>query len=331
MSDRIVQARRALILEQIAGNSSSKLLFRHINKLGFSAEARTLAIAVMKVESTARPWWFRLVEATVAMVSAVLSLLTGHLPRNYTVGPLQVGIKTSLEWTNSELTPFNYIRRLCLLLQARGSLRIFRCGYRFHLRSIRADKTSLLEFSEFYNGKQSIKNSSVPYHEALLVAIESIKGASIIDIARNDNRLNIMQTDSGKDAALSIEQAVKKRLHSIQESSEDGELISAVVVLCSNKARKVIHSIYVGPDVKQQPALQQRRLVGSILKVPLYTCYIEQFKSTINETFKDKPIKVISDGQVLQPRNADHKYRGPVTVKYSFAYSINTVALQILV
>ncbi|EGS58062.1 penicillin-binding transpeptidase domain-containing protein [Vibrio cholerae] len=330
MSDRIVQARRALILEQIAGNSSSKLLFRHINKLGFSAEARTLAIAVMKVESTARPWWFRLVEATVAMVSAVLSLLTGHLPRNYTVGPLQVGIKTSLEWTNSELTPFNYIRRLCLLLQARGSLRIFRCGYRFHLRSIRADKTSLLEFSEFYNGKQSIKNSSVPYHEALLVAIESIKGASIIDIARNDNRLNIMQTDSGKDAALSIEQAVKKRLHSIQESSEDGELISAVVVLCSNKARKVIHSIYVGPDVKQQPALQQRRLVGSILKVPLYTCYIEQFKSTINETFKDKPIKVISDGQVLQPRNADHKYRGPVTVKYSFAYSINTVALQIL-
>lgn len=54
MSDRIVQARRALILEQIAGNSSSKLLFRHINKLGFSAEARTLAIAVMKVESTAR-------------------------------------------------------------------------------------------------------------------------------------------------------------------------------------------------------------------------------------------------------------------------------------
>ncbi|WP_210443497.1 penicillin-binding transpeptidase domain-containing protein [Vibrio crassostreae] len=330
MSDRIIQARRALILEQIAGNSSAKPLFRHINKLGFSAEARTLAIAVMKVESTARPWWFRLVESTVAMVSAVLSLLTGHLPRNYTVGPLQVGIKTSLEWTNSELTSFNYIRRLCLLLQAKGSLRIFRCGYRFHLRSIRAGKTSLVEFSEFYNGKQSIKNCSVPYHEALLVAIESIKGAPIIEITRNDNRLNIMQTDNGKDSALAIEKAVKKRLSSIQESSEDGELISAVVVLCSNKTRKVIHSIYVGPNVEQQPALQQRRLVGSILKVPLYTCYIDQFKPTINETFNDRPIQVISDGQVLQPRNADHKYRGPVTVQYSFAYSINTVALQIL-
>lgn len=330
MSDRIIQARRALILEQIAGNSPAKPLFRHIDKLGFSADIRTLAIAVMKVESTARPWWFRLIESTVALVSGVLSLLTGHLPRNYTVGPLQVGIKTSLEWTNSELTPFNYILRLILLLQLKGSLRIFRCGYRFHLRSIRSDKTSLVKFSEFYNGRPSINNSSVPYHEALLVAIESIEGSSMSNIVRNDNRLNLMQTDKGKDSALALEQTVKKRLHSIQESSKDGELISAVVVICSNKTRKVIQSIYVGPDVEQRPALQQRRLVGSILKVPLYTCYIDQFKLPIDETFIDKPIQVISDGQVLQPRNADHKYRGPVTLQHSFAYSINTVALQIL-
>lgn len=330
MSDRIIQARRTLILEKIAGNSSARRLLRHINKFSFSAEARTLAIAVAKVESTARPWWFRFIESIVALVSAVLSLLTGYLPRNYTVGPLQVGIRTSLEWTNSELTPFNYIRRLCLLLQPKGSLRIFRCGYRFHLRSIRADKTSLVEFSEFYNGKLSIKNSSIPYHEALLVAIESTKGAPTIDIGCNYNRLNLMQIDDGKGSELALKQAVKKRLHSIQESSEDGELISAVVVLCSNKARKVIHSIYIGPDVEQRPALQQRRLVGSILKVPLYTCYIDQFNSSIDETFIDKPIQVISDGQLLQPRNADHKYRGSVTVKYSFSYSINTIALQIL-
>ena len=330
MTERIIQARRALILDQIAGSSSAEPLLRHINNLGLSAEARTLAIAVMKVECTARPWWFRLVESMVALVSAVLSLLTGHLPRNYTVGPLQVGIKTSLEWTNSKLTPVNYILRLGLLLQVKGSLRIFKCGYRFHLRSIQTDKTSLVEFSGFYNGKQSIKNSSVPYHEALLVPIKSIKGASMIDIVRNDIRLNPMQTDKTKDSALALEQTVKKRLHSIQKSSKDGELISAVVVLCSNKTRKVIHSIYVGPEVIQRPALQQRRLVGSILKVPLYTCYIEQFKSPVDETFIDKPIQVISGGQVLQPRNADHKYRGPVTVLHSFAYSINTVALQIL-
>jgi hypothetical protein len=167
MTERIIQARRALILDQIAGSSSAEPLLRHINNLGLSAEARTLAIAVMKVECTARPWWFRLVESMVALVSAVLSLLTGHLPRNYTVGPLQVGIKTSLEWTNSKLTPVNYILRLGLLLQVKGSLRIFKCGYRFHLRSIQTDKTSLVEFSGFYNGKQSIKNSSVPYHVRL--------------------------------------------------------------------------------------------------------------------------------------------------------------------
>ncbi|MFM2667448.1 penicillin-binding transpeptidase domain-containing protein [Vibrio mediterranei] len=330
MTDRIIQARRALILEKIEESSSAKSLFRHIDKLGFSAEVRILAIAVMKVESTARPWWFRLVESAVALVLALLSLLTGRLPRNYTVGPLQIGIKTSLEWTNSELTPFNYIRRLGLLLQVKGSLRVFRCGYRFHLRSIRTKKTSLVEFSEFYNGKPSIKNCSIPYHEALLVAIESTDGASIINIARNDGRLNLMQTDNVKESAQAIEQIMKKRLSSIRESSKDGELISTVVVLCNNKTRKVIHSIYIGPDVEQRPALQQRRLVGSILKVPLYTCYIDQFKPPLDETFIDKPIQVISDGQLLKPRNADHKYRGPVTLQHSFSYSINTVALQII-
>ena len=330
MSDRIVKARRALILEEIAGSSSAKSIFRYINKTCLSAEARTLAIAVMKVESTARPWWFRLVESTVALLSAVLSLFTGYLPRNYTVGPLQIGVKTSLEWTNSELTPFNYIRRLILLFQVKGSLRVFRCGYRFHLRSIKSDKTSLITFSEFYNGKQSIRNKSIPYHEALLVAIESIEGASKIDVGCSHNRLNLMQTEKRKDLALALEQAVKNRLCSIQESSKDGNSISAVVVLCSNKTRKVIHSIYAGPDVDQLPALQQRRLVGSILKVPLYTLYIDQFNPSIDETFIDKPIEVISDGHILLPRNADHKYRGPVTLMYSFAYSINTVALQIL-
>ncbi|HHE0351022.1 TPA: penicillin-binding transpeptidase domain-containing protein [Vibrio parahaemolyticus] len=330
MSERIIQARRALILEEIAGNSSAIALSKHIDKLGFSAEARTLAIAVMKVESTARPWWFRLVESLVALFSSILSLVTGQTPRNYTVGPLQVGVRTSLEWTNSELTPFNYIRRLILLLQVRGSLRVFRCGYRFHLRSIEADKTSLVAFSEFYNGKQSIKNSSVPYHEALSAAIESIDGASIFDALRNGTELNLTQPDKGKYLTLALEHAVKRRLHSIQESSKDGELISAVVVLCCNKTRKVMHSIYVGPDVDQQPAFQQRRLVGSILKVPLYTFYIDQFRPSIYETLIDKPIQVISDGYKLQPRNADHKYRGPVTLIHSFAYSINTIALQIL-
>ncbi|ELZ1717080.1 penicillin-binding protein [Vibrio parahaemolyticus] len=330
MSNRIIQARKALILEQIEGISSAKSLLRYVNKLGFSAEARILATAVLKVESTARPWWFRLVESTVALILAVLSLLTGHLPRNYTVGPFQIGVKTSLEWTNSKLTPFNYIRRLGLLLRVKGSLRIFKCGYRFHLRSLKASKTSLVEFSEFYNGKQSIKNSSIPYHEALLVAIHSTGEASKIDIARNNNQLNLMQSDDVKKSALALEQTVKKRLSSIQERSKDGELISAVVVLCSSKTRKVVHSIYVGPDVEQRPVLQQRRLVGSILKIPLYTRYIDQFKPSLDETFIDKPVQVISDGQLLQPRNADHKYRGPVTLQHSFSYSINTVALQIL-
>ncbi|MEI8609554.1 penicillin-binding protein [Enterovibrio sp. Hal110] len=330
MRDRIIQARRALILKEIAGSSFEKLLFNHLNKLGFSAEARTLAIAVMKVESTARPWWFRLVESAVAMISAFLSLLTGHLARNYTVGPLQIGVKTSLEWTNSKLTPLNYIRRLIILLQVKGSLRVFRCGYRFHLRSIKKDKTSLIGFSEFYNGKQSIKNRSVPYHEALFVAIESIEGASMVDVACKGKRINHMQSDQENDSKLALEKAVKKRLYSIQKNCRDGELISAVVVLCCNKTRKVMHSIYVGPDVEHLPALQQRRLVGSLLKVPLYTLYIDLFKPPVDEVFIDKPIQVISDGHILQPRNADHKFRGPVTMQYSFAYSINTVALQIL-
>lgn len=330
MSGRIIQARRALILKQIAASPSAKPLFTHIKELGFSAEARTLAVAVMKVESSARPWWFRLFESIAAVISAILSLLTGDPPRNFTVGPLQVGVKTSLEWTNTELTPFNYIRRLGLLLQVKGSLRAFKCGYRFHLRSIGSDKTSLVEFSEFYNGKQSIKNSSVPYHDALSVAIDSIKGASAIDLIRDGNRLNLPPPNTDKDLALALELAVQKRLYSIRKSIRDGESLSAVVVLCSQKARKVTHSIYVGPDVEQRPALQQRRLAGSILKVPLYTCYIDQFNAPLDEGFTDKPIQIISDGQVLQPRNADNKYRGLVTMRYAFAYSINTVAIQIL-
>nr|AKN38326.1 hypothetical protein [Vibrio tasmaniensis] len=56
----------------------------------------------------------------------------------------------------------------------------------------------MVAFSEFYNGKQSIKNSSVPYHEALSVAIESIDGAAIFDALRNGTELNLTQPDKGK-------------------------------------------------------------------------------------------------------------------------------------
>jgi hypothetical protein len=328
MEDYILQARRAFILKQIAERPLKKSLFTNIAILGFSPEARALAIGVAKVESTARPSWFRFVEAIVSMINAWLSLLTGQSPRNYTVGPLQIGVRTSLKWTNSHPTPLNYIRRLALLLQIKGSLRIFKCGYRFHIRSIGVAGTTLADFSKFYNGTQSL-GKEVSYQEALSAAIKSVKDVSSISLNRENKFLNSPQIATQNDLTLALEQSVSRRLDLIRACLKNGDSLAAVVVLCNHTARKATHSIYVGPDVQQQPALQKRRLVGSVLKIPLYICYIDQFKASLGQNFIDQPTQVISDGQELQPRNADHKYRGPVTMQYAFAFSINTVAIQI--
>ena len=77
---------------------------------------------------------------------------------------------------------------------------------------------------------------------------------------------------------------------------------------------------------------QSKRQPGSTFKLVVYTTAIDKGAAPCDKRI-DKPVKweYIEKGEqkVWEPKNADWTYRGNVSLKYAFARSINTVAVQL--
>lgn len=77
---------------------------------------------------------------------------------------------------------------------------------------------------------------------------------------------------------------------------------------------------------------QSKRQPGSTFKLFVYTAAIENGIAPCDKRY-DQPVKweytEKGEPKVWQPKNADWSYRGNVTLKYAFARSINTVAVQL--
>lgn len=111
---------------------------------------------------------------------------------------------------------------------------------------------------------------------------------------------------------------IKKNIEKIGKS----EL--AVVILGKNGD---ILSMIGGKNYKQSQfnrAVYANRQIGSLFKLFIYLTGFENGLK-INDTFIDEPIKV----ENWYPENNDSKYRGKISVVDAFAYSSNSVAVQI--
>lgn len=324
-SNQTELSRKRILLEEIRQQRISDADLSVFDNLGLTPLTRELAIGVLKVESTARPRWFRLIEALLAVGDLLLSLLNGGRFRNLTVGQYQIGILTSLTWTRSARSTKNYVRRLICLLSRESSTRVFKIGVRRYLNG--SDAPGLRSFAEFYNGQQD-ERFAISYHEALSEAA-GLRLVVALDSARG-SRVSSRESPERRELAVTVDCAVRDRFARICTYVSNSESLTAVVVLCSRRDRRVIYSTVVGCRTEPLPVLESGRLVGSLLKVPLFAAYLQCVPGALSRCYEDKPITIRSHGLQVAPRNADGTFRGQVTLEYAFANSINTIALQII-
>jgi penicillin-binding protein 1A len=77
-------------------------------------------------------------------------------------------------------------------------------------------------------------------------------------------------------------------------------------------------------------AWQARRQPGSSFKAFVYTAAIDQGDTPITE-FDDSPVSYPSgDGTMWSPQDDDHRFYGPMTLRYALAQSRNVVAVKLL-
>lgn len=101
---------------------------------------------------------------------------------------------------------------------------------------------------------------------------------------------------------------------------------SEIAVLVMNKNGEIL-SMIGGKDYNISQfnrALYANRQTGSLFKLFIYLTGFENGLK-INDVFIDEPIKIAN----WYPENNDSKYRGQISVKDAFAFSSNSVAVQI--
>lgn len=280
-------------------------------ELSFSTQECILAKSVLQIEGTARPKEVRALEFALAGLSCIRALITRSKPRNYTVGPFQIGIITSLRWTRTPSTPSAYLKRMLFLASSKGSTRLFRLAMR-RSGAVKKDEIDHKRFSDFYNGIGNFIPHSLKYHEVLLHLADSHR-----------TPVHLSET-----AARRIRDRVTHRLQRVQRLIISGEELGAVVMISSVSAKNIIFSEHFGSRGKSRPVINTPRAVGSTLKIALYSAALDSCPVTRTTLVNDEPIKINWRNEEISPRNADRRFRGPVSLEYAFANSINIPAIK---
>jgi len=313
--DSLEELSRLALIAKFASFPIPSRLDRIFQALRFSDFEKALAKGVLQIECTARPPEVRLLEFMLGIISCISSLVTASPPRNYTVGPFQIGIGTSLRWTRTPLTPWQYLRRLVFLATTEGSARMFRLAIRRSGATL-TTADGLRDFGEFYNGKGNWFPRTLKYDELLLMLTEQHRP--------RDNQSGFNET-----IRLEIDRRFTARLNRIRDLVISGQYLEGVLLLCSVSAKKILHAECYGNIAGDFPVIDTPRPVGSTFKVALYSAFLEKRKVDKNFEVDDHPIRINWRGEDLRPRNADRKFRGLVTLEYAFANSINIPALEI--
>jgi penicillin-binding protein 1B len=133
---------------------------------------------------------------------------------------------------------------------------------------------------------------------------------------------------------LTSEKVLSKRVASLerQERIERGKLNGAMVV--SSVQDGEVLSVVGGRDVRYagyNRAMDARRQIGSLVKPGVYLAALEDPKKyTLSTLINDGPVKVkLSNGEVWEPGNYDHKDLGQVTLEDALVRSRNTPTVRI--
>lgn len=331
--ETILENRKQLIVNGILCRTIPRRFIHVAEQLRLSKPEKALFLSLITIELSARPWYLRCPEILLACGSIIAASLLGIPLRNVTVGPMQIGILTSLRWTRNELTIHNYLRRLMLLFTAKGSCRVFRIGFRHFMSEHDSFTGSFAErFSNFYNGLHKMKFQSIRYSELLDLLLSNSHHAESTKVFACVPRKGILLKSPEDHRAIfsKIDSFIKSRLDKMRVLVKEGDKIIGSVVLCSRTTRKVIYSSTFTNTEVSSVTMNNERLAGSTLKIALYSAFLEKYRIPVETKFEDRPLSINWSKQVLQPRNSDGKFRGMVTLEYAFANSINTVAVQML-
>ncbi|OLP52637.1 penicillin-binding protein [Rhizobium rhizosphaerae] len=124
-----------------------------------------------------------------------------------------------------------------------------------------------------------------------------------------------------------LEKAADKALNDVLKK-EGGKLGASQAALVSVDGTGAIRAIVGGRDYAESQfdrAVKAKRQPGSAFKPFVYATAMEAGSTPVS-TIVDGPVRI---GK-WTPENYDQKYRGPVTLAYALANSLNTVAAQLV-
>ena len=164
----VFKRRRESILNKIKNTKNSIQLAEAASIFGYSEFEKEILTAIFKIESTARPWQFRLSEVFSGLFAALFIGARGYRVVNSTVGPLQIGVKTSLNWSCTKITKASYIKRLVKLFYITGSCEEFINGLRIFLNNYTGSPSQFRnKLANFYNGEKEESANKISYCKAL--------------------------------------------------------------------------------------------------------------------------------------------------------------------
>lgn len=126
-------------------------------------------------------------------------------------------------------------------------------------------------------------------------------------------------------------EAVQEQLRSLKDQNVRD---AAVVVLETKTGRPVAYVANGGPEnstAVQIDGVQSHRQLGSTIKAFVYGTAFDQNVITATSLLLDSPENIgVGNGQVYQPRNYDHVFRGQVGAAEALGASLNVPAVRVL-
>ncbi|MFC0118086.1 penicillin-binding protein 1B [Pseudoalteromonas xiamenensis] len=132
-----------------------------------------------------------------------------------------------------------------------------------------------------------------------------------------------------KQAAM--EEAVEKGLSYLEKRAEAANLETAMISV--NLAKGGVSALVAGRDMRfsgYNRVLDSKRTIGSLVKPAVYLTALEQPQYNLATPLSDAPLSISDEqGQIWNPENFDHKYRGDMPLYSAFSQSINLPAVNL--
>ncbi len=307
-------------IKELRSRPLSKKLIQHLNSV-FDERERLLVKAIYKAETTVRPYLFRRFEFIYAYIKIILYLIRLSKSYNTTVGPFQIGIQTSFNWISKNPSILEIFKEPIHLMTLSGSCNRLRAGIdKYYEISGDQELKDVTGIAEFYNGLQVKVDNKLPYHQVLHYS------GFISSILLDNNH----KSADLKHLEKNLTSAIGHRFEKLKNLVMIPEKLGCAALIVDSETREIFFEHYIGMEIQNKPVIDQPRLIASLAKIPLFMLSYEILNYSNNEVFIDMPVEIKSLRNKFTVRNADRKYRGSVSLEYSFANSINTVAIQVI-